>query len=127
MTAPVDPLSRRERQVMDILWRLEAATASQIRDELVDPPSYSAVRALLATLVRKGHLVHEHQGRAYVYRPAAEPAQARKRALQRVVNSFFGGSATAAAVALLDLEQELPETTRARMMALIEQAQEDGR
>ncbi len=99
---PQDTLSRRERQIMDALFRLGKATAAEVRAEMADPPSYSAVRAQLRTLEDKGHLRHEEDGPRYVYLPKVRPEQARRFALRHLVDTFFGGSAAEAASALLD-------------------------
>jgi len=125
--APPDPLSRRERQIMDVLYRLGEAPVAAVRDAMADPPSYSSVRAAMGTLVRKGHLQTREDGRAYVYRPVVEPEAARRSALRRVVDNFFGGSPTDAAVALIELSGGVDDATRDRLASLIEQAREEGR
>ena len=126
-TAPPDPLSRRERQIMNIVYRLGDAPVAAVRDEMPDPPSYSSVRAALGTLVRKGHLQTREEGRAYVYTPVVEPVTARRSALRRVVENFFGGSPADAAVALIELSSELDPSTQQRLQALVDEAREDGR
>ena len=85
-------LSRRERQIMDVVYRRGRATAAEVRDNLPDPPSYSAVRALLRLLEEKGHLGHEQDGRPYVYRPTVPASRARRSALRRVLQTFFDDS-----------------------------------
>src|ERR1700679_1107804 len=95
-------LSRRERQMMDILFSLGRASGQEIRDRLPDEPSYSAVRTILRVLERKGHIRHVEEGRRYVYMPAVERETAKKSAIQRLVSTFFDGSAKAAAAAFLD-------------------------
>lgn len=125
--SPPDPLSRRERQIMDILYRLDEASVGAVRAEMADPPSYSSVRAALGTLVRKGHLVTREEGRAYVYRPVVEPRTARTSALRRVVENFFGGSPERAAVALIELSSELDSDAKQRLQTLIDSAREEGR
>jgi predicted transcriptional regulator len=97
-----DRLSRRERQIMDILHRLRRATAAMVRDELPAPPSYSAVRALLRILEDKGHVRHVADGPRYVYEPAVSRAAERRLALRHLVRTFFDGSTTAAVAALID-------------------------
>jgi predicted transcriptional regulator len=119
-------LSRRERQIMDIVYRLGGATVAQVRDEMEDPPGYSAVRAHLGTLERKGHMTHSEEGPRYVYRPTVPRQVALKSALQRVVESFFEGSPAKAAVALLGMS-DLDENELAELQDLIEQAREEGR
>ena len=101
--------SRREREAMDIVYRLGTATAAAIRDEMADPPSYSAVRALLATLVRKGALTHVQDGPRYVYVPTEPVSVVRQSALTRVVEAFFAGSAAQAALHLLQMDGALSE------------------
>ena len=122
-----DPLSRRERQIMDVVHRLGSGTVADVRGQLDDPPTYSTVRALMNTLKSKGHLRHEQQGRAYVYKPTVEPEVARTSALRRVVDSFFAGSPTDAAVALLGMSGDLDDAAQERLQRLIEQAREEGR
>jgi BlaI family transcriptional regulator, penicillinase repressor len=91
-------LSRRERQIMEIVYRLGEATAAQIHEQIEDPPSYSAIRALLRILVEKQHLLHRADGPRYVYAPVVSRSKARSAAL---VENFFEGSAVRAAAALL--------------------------
>ena len=95
-------LSRRERQIMDVIYRRGEATASQVREDLADAPSYSAVRATLRILVEKGHLKHRKRKTAYVYRPTVSPQRARRSALGRLVETFFDGSTGDAVAALLE-------------------------
>ena len=97
----LETLSRRERQIMDIVYRRGQATAAQILAEMSDPPSYSAIRALLRILVDKKHLQHREDGPRYVYSPTVPRQKARARALARVVDTFFDGSAENAVAALL--------------------------
>lgn len=123
-----DPLSRRERQIMDIVHRRGTATIRDVLDELPDPPSYSAVRALVRVLEDKGHLRHAQDGPTYVYSPTQARERARTSALTHVVNTFFGGSATEAVAALLDLEgRELTTDQLDELGAMIEQARKEGR
>jgi predicted transcriptional regulator len=100
MSAP-HRLSRRERQIMEIVYRLGEATAAQIHEQIEDPPSYSAIRALLRILVEKQHLLHRADGPRYVYAPVVSRSKARSAALAGVVENFFEGSAVRAAAALL--------------------------
>jgi BlaI family penicillinase repressor len=103
-------LSRRERQIMDALHELgDAASAEEIRIKLPDPPSYSAVRAMLAKLEAKGVIRHREEGLRYVYSPTARRSAARRSALERLVRVFFGGSTGEAVSALLDAEDWSPE------------------
>jgi len=121
-------LSRRERQIMEVVYALGRATAAEIRERLPQPPSYSAVRAMLRILEDKGHLRHEQDGPRYVFLPLVPREQARRTALERVVDTFFGGSPEGAMAALLDLEgDQLDEDALARLSEMIEQARRDGR
>ena len=95
-------LSRRERQIMDILYSLGRATGPDVQERLTDQPSYSTVRTILRILERKGHVRHIEEGVRYVYLPAVERETAKKSAIQRLVATFFDGSAKAAAAAFLD-------------------------
>lgn len=123
-----DPLSRRERQIMDLVYRFERATVGEIHAAMHEPPTYNAVRALMGTLVDKGHLAHERDGRRYVYFPTVPAAAAGQSALRRVVTSFFDGSPAQAALALLQLGDEPPdERELAALEAAIQQAREEGR
>lgn len=101
MAKPVE-LSRRERQIMDVLYRRQTASAAEIRESLSDAPSYSAVRALLRVLEEKGQVRHEAKDLRYVYSPTAPRKRVRRRALQHVVETFFDGSAADAVASLLD-------------------------
>jgi BlaI family transcriptional regulator, penicillinase repressor len=121
-------LSRRERQIMDFLYSRGRASAAEVLDGIPDPPSYSAVRALLRTLEEKGHVVHEEQGRAYVYRPTLGREQARKSALKHLLKTFFGGSTEQAMAALLDLSgQKMRRDELDRLGELVERAKREGR
>ena len=121
-------LSRRERQIMDILHRRGEATASEVMAELADPPSYSTVRALLRVLEQKGRISHSERGRTYVFRPTASRQTVRRQALHHLIFTFFGGSAEAAASALLDLsEEDIDAATRKRLARRIAAARREGR
>lgn len=101
-----DKLSRREREIMDVLYALgDTATAEEIRARLSDPPSYSAVRAMLAKLEIKGVIKHRAEGLRYVYSPVTSKTTAQKKAVSQLMRVFFGGSASEAAAALLKQEQ----------------------
>jgi BlaI family penicillinase repressor len=121
-----DPLSRRERQIMDLVYRLGRAAVSDVHEGLPDAPSYSAVRALMGTLADKGHLVVEPDGRRYVYRPAVPAEEARSSALQRVVATFFEGSRLHAALALVS-GAALSASELAELEAAIAKAREEER
>ena len=121
-----DPLSRRERQILDILYAKGTATAAEVLEGLSDPPSYSAVRALLRILEDKGHARHESQGTRYVYLPMVPRERARNSALSRIVKTFFEGSAAQAAAALVD-SGSLSDDELAKLSSLIERARKEGR
>jgi predicted transcriptional regulator len=121
-------LSRRERQIMDVIYRLGRATAADVHDALPDRPSYSTVRALLRVLEGKGHLRHIEDGPRYVYSPTVPRERARESALRQVVSTFFGGSTEAAVAALLDLSNaRLSDSELNRLAGLIAQAKKEGR
>src|SRR6187549_3050950 len=96
-------LSRRERQILDILYKHGRATAADVQAALPEPPSYSAVRALLRILEDKGHVRHVQDGPRYVYSPTVPRDKARRSAMQQLVGTFFGGSTEQAVAALLDM------------------------
>lgn len=121
-------LSRREREIMDILFRRGQATVGEVVDALADPPSYSAVRATLNILVAKKHAQHRQDGPRYVYTPAIPADSARTAALRHLVNTFFAGSAEDAAVALLqNADTNLPPDAIARLTREVERARREGR
>ena len=102
---PHEKLSRREREIMDVLYALaEGASAEDVRERLSDPPSYSAVRAMLAKLEAKGYARHREEGLRYVYTPRGSRAAAQRSALQKLVSVFFGGSPGQTVTALLKQE-----------------------
>lgn len=105
--------------MMDIIWRAGHATATEIHEGLPDAPSYSAVRALLAVLVAKGHLRYERDGKRYVYKPVASPVKAGKSALRRLLSTFFNNSPADLVATLLD-PKELDDAELARIKALID-------
>ena len=122
------PLARRERQIMDLIYRLGRASAAEVADGLSDPPSYSTIRALLRVLETKGHLKHEIDGPRYVYVPIVPRERARESALRQIVNTFFDGSSAAAAAALLDLsDTRMDQTELKRLAGLVAQAKREGR
>ena len=121
-------LSRRERQIMDIAYRVGTATAAEILQQLSEPPSYSAVRALLRILVDKGHLKFQQEGPRYVYSPTVSRRKARAGALEHLVRTFFDGSAAQAVTALLDSSQgRLSRVELDELAALIQAARERDR
>jgi BlaI family transcriptional regulator, penicillinase repressor len=122
-------LSRRERQIMEIVYRLGEATAQQVLEQMDDPPSYSALRALLRILVDKQHLQHRADGPRYIYWPTVSRNKARAAALAGVVENFFEGSAVRAAAALLGSShgRKLTKDELDEISALIDTARRQGR
>jgi predicted transcriptional regulator len=121
-------LSRRERQIVDILYRRGNATVAEVMEEIPDPPSYSAVRTTLRILEEKGHVTHVEDGPRYVYSPSVAPDSARRDALRHLVRTFFDGSPERAAVALLKMSDTvLSEDQVERVRREIHRAEEDGR
>jgi predicted transcriptional regulator len=121
-------LTRRERAIMDILYRRGRATAHEVLADLDDPPSYSAVRALLRLLEERGHAKHVQDGITYVYSPAVSRADAKRTALAHVVRTFFAGSVEQAVAALVDAPKaKLSREELDRLADLIERAKKEGR
>ena len=121
-------LSRRERQIMDIIYQRRQATAAEVMEHLPDPPSYSAVRALLRVLEEKGHVRHKHDGPRYVFYPTVSRDRARQSALKQVVGTFFEDSTEQAVATLLDMSaKEMSDVELDRLAELIEQARKEGR
>ena len=124
---PLLDLSRRERQIVDALFRLGRGSAAEVRAELPDPPSYSAVRALLRILEEKGHVRHEQDGPRYVYMPTVARENAKRSALRHLVQTFFEGSATQAISALLDSSSsKLSDAELERLAHMLEEARKRG-
>lgn len=124
----MDVLSRRERQILDILYAQGRATAAEIQTALPDPPSYSAVRALLRVLEDKGHVRHQADGPRYIYMPRVSRDKARRSALKHLVETFFSGSEADAAAALLDPSAStLSREELDRIESLIVRAKKDNR
>jgi BlaI family penicillinase repressor len=121
-------LSRRERQIMDLLFQRGKASVGEVMDGIPDPPGYSAVRATLRTLEQKGRVTHEEDGRAYIYRPTIRRDAARKSALTHVLKTFFDNSAEQAVAALLELKgPRLSDAELERVSRLVENAKKEGR
>jgi predicted transcriptional regulator len=121
-------LTRREREIMDILYRRERASALEIQNELPDPPSNSAVRALLRLLEERGHIKHVQEGARYVYVPAVSRKAARKSALLHVVRTFFDGSVEQAVATLVEsTHRDLSPSELERIAELIDRAKKEGR
>jgi predicted transcriptional regulator len=120
-------LSRRERQILDVLYARGRATAADVRLGLLDPPSYSAVRTLLRILEEKGHVRHETEGARYVYMPTVSHGSAQRSAMRHVLETFFKGSATSAIAALLDEGAgKLSDKDFDRLAAMIAEARREG-
>ncbi len=119
-------LTRREREIMDILYRRGRATAHEVLEELADPPSYSAVRALLRLLEERGHVKHTQDGQRYVFAPAVARGDARKSALSHLVKTFFAGSVEDAVAALVD-RSRLSSEELDRLAEVIDRARNEGR
>ncbi|WP_395737640.1 BlaI/MecI/CopY family transcriptional regulator [Prosthecobacter sp.] len=122
MAAKDDQLSKRERQAMDIVFRLGKATAEEIQEEMPDQPSYSAVRALLSILVGKKLLKHTRESRRYIYEPAISREKARDSALRKLMRTFFDGSPGKLMASLLDArDRKLPPEEIAAIRKLLDE------
>lgn len=121
-------LSRRERQIMDVIYELEEATAAQVLERLPNPPGYSAVRALLRVLEEKGHLNHKINGPRYVFIPTLPREEASQTALKHLLDTFFDGSTEKVVAALLDISEEtLSDEDYQRLSQIIANARKEGR
>ena len=120
-------LSRRERQIMDVLYARGRATAAEVMEHLPQAPSYSAVRAMLRILEEKGHVMHEHDGPRYVFRPTVAREAARRGAIDHLIRTFFDGSPASAAAALLESADDIPDEDLERLSMLIEKSRREGR
>lgn len=122
------PLSRREREIMDVVYQLGTASTNDVLAKMADPPSRTAVRTFLRILEQKGHLAHRLQGREYVYRPVKPRQAAGRSAVQRVLRTFFGGSLEkAVAVYLADPGSAISAEELERVESLIREARKKGR
>jgi len=120
-------LGRRERQIVEALYRLGTASVAEVRANLPDAPSYSAVRGMLGLLEEKGYVRHKRDGMRYLYSPAIAPAKARQSALRQLVSTFFQGSPVAAAAALLEMsDPKLTAEEREHLSALIARREKEG-
>jgi predicted transcriptional regulator len=121
-------LSRRERQIMDIIYKLGQASAAEVLENMADPPSYSAVRAMLRLLEEKGYLKHDTDGQRYVFVPTLNREKARKSALQQMLQTFFDGSTEEAVATLLNMSRTGLSTDELdRLSQMIEEARKKGR
>lgn len=123
-----DHFSRREREIMDVLYRLGKASAAQVQEALADPPSTTAIRTLLTILEKKGHVRHSEEGPRYVYEPKVARAQMAKKAVKSVLSTFFENSVEGVVAALLDnADKKLSRAELDRLAKLIDKAREEGR
>lgn len=123
MANPLADLGRRERQIMDVLFRRRRATAAQVLNDLTDPPSYSAVRGMLRLLEEKGFVAHDWDGPRHVYRPTTDPGQAQRSATEHLLRTFFNNSMETAVAAMLGAaDKPLSTDELNRLAELIEQA-----
>ena len=126
-TTPVPDLSRRERQILDVLYKAGRATAAEVQLAMPAAPSYSAVRTLLRILEDKGHVRHEQDGAKYVYLPTVEREAAKRSAMRHLLNTFFEGSTTQAIAALIDEDPaRLSQKDLDRLDAAIRRARKEG-
>jgi len=122
------PLTRREREIMDIVYRLGRASAQEVLDNLADPPSYSAVRALLRLLEERGHVRHIEESGRYVFLPAVPRGEARRKALAHVVSTFFDGSVEQAMLTLVESSRnKLSSDELERLAEIVERARQEGK
>ncbi len=127
MKEPHQQLSRRERQIMDVIYKLGKATAADVHDRLPDQPTYSTVRAKLRVLEEKGFVRHEEQGPRYLFIPITPRDKARRSALQHLVDTFFGGSAEQVVATLLDSSaSKLTDKELDRLSEMIDKARKEG-
>lgn len=116
-------LSRREREILEILYRRGEASVAGVLESMDLPPSYSAVRALLRLLEEKGHIKHRQEGRKYVYSPKVNPGRARRSALRHLVRTFFSGSVEQCVAAIINMEgRSFSDEELDRLAGLIEEA-----
>jgi predicted transcriptional regulator len=126
-TAPDAELGRRERQIMEVLFRGEPLSVADALNQLANPPSYSAVRTMLGILERKGYVAHEERGRAFYYYPKRRRDEIRGRALNHTLRTFFNGSATDLVAALINPARQVSQAELDRLATLIEEARKEGR
>lgn len=125
---PKPPLTRREREIMDIVYRLGRASALDVLENLADPPSYSAVRALLRLLEERGHVRHIEEGGRYVFLPAVPRGEARRKALAHLVSTFFDGSVEQTMLTLVESSRhKLSADELDRLAEIVEQARKEGK
>ena len=123
-----DGFSRREKEMMDIVYRLGQVTAAEVRTQMAAPPSYSSVRSTLSGLERKGHLRHRFDGNRYIYSPTVKREAARLSALEHLLSTFFDGSAAEVVAALIEAKRsDLTPEELEELSQLIEQRRKEGR
>ena len=126
--ANIQDFSRRERQIMDVIYRLGEATAAEVMRQIPEPPGYSTVRTLLGVLERKGHLDHQRRGHHYVYSPTTPVEKASSSMLEHVMETFFKGSASLIVSAILDIsDAQLSEREYDEILAIVETAKKEDR
>ena len=121
-----DGFSRREREIMDALYKLGRASAAQILEQIPNPPTYTAIRTLLTILERKGHVRHETDGTRYVYEPMVAREQMGSRAIDTILKTFYGNSVERVVAAMLE-QEDVSREELDRLAHLIEKAREEGR
>jgi predicted transcriptional regulator len=127
-SASKDGFSRREREIMEVLYRLGKATAAQIEAEMADPPTYTAIRTHLTILEKKGHIRHTADGPRYLYEPRVAREQMARRAIQSLLHNFFDNSVEDVVAALLnEADTKLSRAELERLAKLIDKAKEEGR
>ena len=120
--------SRREKEMMDVIYRLGQATVAEVKEQMASPPSYSSVRSTLSGLERKGHLQHQFDGNRYIYRPTLRRDKARLSALDHLTATFFDGSTAEVVAALIETRRsELTADELDELSSLIKQARKEGR
>jgi predicted transcriptional regulator len=120
--------SRREREILDVLYKLGKASAAEIREQLLDPPTYTAIRTHLSILERKGHVRHTSDGTRYIYEPLVAREQMGRRAIDSLLKTFFDNSVEHAVAAMLTREDaDIPREALDRLTRLIEKAKQEGR
>jgi predicted transcriptional regulator len=127
-SAHKDGYSRREREIMDVLYRLGKASAAEIREQIADPPTYTAIRTHLSILEKKGHVRHASDGTRYIYEPLVGREQMGRRAMDSVLQTFFDNSVERAVTAMLTrADANLPREDLERLARLIDKARREGR
>jgi predicted transcriptional regulator len=128
MARPRPALSKREKEILDIVYARGHASAAEVREDMKDPPTYAGVRTILRVLVDKGHLRIEEDGPRYDYWPTVPAEAARRSELQHLLRTFFGGSVESALATLLDVQGEtISDAERKRLKRLIDDAAREGR